>query len=66
MGRTGQAAWPRHAPVDSARPDSVQRRLEMRLEIGNRVSCTDGAYGELADIVVDPLEKHVTHLVIRP
>src|SRR6478672_5172500 len=38
----------------------------MSLEIGNRVSCTDGAYGELADIVVDPLEKHVAHLVIRP
>ena len=38
----------------------------MRLEIGNRVNCTDGAYGELADIVIDPLEKHVTHLVIRP
>jgi len=38
----------------------------MRLEIGNRVSCTDGVYGDLADIVIDPLEKHVTHLVIRP
>jgi sporulation protein YlmC with PRC-barrel domain len=38
----------------------------MRLEIGNRVSCTDGVYGELADIVIDPLEKCVTHLVVRP
>ena len=38
----------------------------MRLEIGNRVRCTDGAYGELADIVIDPLEKRVSHLVIRP
>jgi sporulation protein YlmC with PRC-barrel domain len=38
----------------------------MRLEIGNRVRCTDGAYGELADIVIDPLEKRVTHLVVRP
>ena len=38
----------------------------MRLEIGNRVRCTDGAYGELADIVIDPLEKRVTHLVIQP
>jgi sporulation protein YlmC with PRC-barrel domain len=44
----------------------VQRRVEMRLEIGNRVRCTDGAYGELADIVIDPLEKRVTHLVIQP
>jgi len=38
----------------------------MRLEIGNRVRCTDGAYGELADIVIDPLEKRVTHLVVQP
>ena len=38
----------------------------MRLEIGNRVRCSDGAYGELADIVIDPLEKRVTHLVVEP
>ena len=38
----------------------------MRLEIGNRVHCTDGAYGELADIVIDPLKKRVTHLVVQP
>ena len=38
----------------------------MRLEIGNRVRCSDGAYGELADIVIDPLERRVTHLVIQP
>ena len=37
----------------------------MRLELGNRVRCTDGAYGELADIVIDPLEKRVTHLVVQ-
>ena len=38
----------------------------MRLEIGKRVNCTDGVYGELADIVIDPLEKRVTHLVVQP
>ena len=38
----------------------------MRLEIGNRVRCTDAVYGELTDIVIDPLEKRVTHLVVRP
>src|SRR6187455_2686228 len=38
----------------------------MRLELGNRVRCTDGEYGELADIVIDPLEKRVTHLVVQP
>ena len=38
----------------------------MRLEIGTRVHCTDGVYGELADIVIDPLDKRVTHLVVQP
>jgi sporulation protein YlmC with PRC-barrel domain len=38
----------------------------MRLEIGNRVYCTDGGYGELADIVIDPLERRVTHLAVQP
>jgi sporulation protein YlmC with PRC-barrel domain len=38
----------------------------MRLEIGNRVRCADEVYGELADIVIDPLEKRVTHLVVQP
>lgn len=38
----------------------------MRLEIGNRVRCTDGVYGDLADIVIDPLEKRVMHLVVQP
>ncbi len=38
----------------------------MRLEIGIRVRCTDGVYGELRDIVIDPLEKRVTHLVVEP
>jgi sporulation protein YlmC with PRC-barrel domain len=38
----------------------------MRLELGTHVRCTDGAYGELADIVVDPVRNRVTHLVVRP
>jgi sporulation protein YlmC with PRC-barrel domain len=31
-----------------------------------RVSCTDGKFGELADLVIDPTAKRVTHLVVRP
>ena len=38
----------------------------MRLEIGNRVCCSDAQFGELADVVIDPLEKRVTHLVVQP
>lgn len=37
----------------------------MRLELGTRVDCTDGTFGELADVVIDPLTKRVTHLVVR-
>lgn len=38
----------------------------MRLELGTPVHCSDGAYGELADVVIDPISKRVTHLVVRP
>jgi sporulation protein YlmC with PRC-barrel domain len=43
-----------------------KEETDMRLEIGDRVRCTDGVYGELADIDIDPLEKRVTHLVVQP
>lgn len=38
----------------------------MRLELGQPVRCRDGAFGELADLVIDPTTKSVTHLVVRP
>ena len=38
----------------------------MRLELGNPIVCTDGAVGELADVVVDPVRRRVTHLVVQP
>lgn len=38
----------------------------MRLELGSRVDCADGTYGELGDVVVDPLTRRVTHLVVEP
>jgi sporulation protein YlmC with PRC-barrel domain len=38
----------------------------MRLEIGSPVNCTDGPFGELADIVIDPTKRRVTHLVVEP
>jgi hypothetical protein len=38
----------------------------MRLELGTRVSCSDGHLGELGDLVVDPKTNHVTHLVVQP
>jgi len=38
----------------------------MRLELGSPVRCRDEPYGELADVVVDPLRRRVTHLVVQP
>jgi sporulation protein YlmC with PRC-barrel domain len=37
----------------------------MRLELGTPVRCTDDTYGELADVVIDPISKRLTHLVVR-
>lgn len=38
----------------------------MRLELGCPVDCTDGPFGKLADVVVDPVRRRVTHLVVAP
>jgi sporulation protein YlmC with PRC-barrel domain len=38
----------------------------VRLELGNPVECSDGAFGELADVVIDPSTGRVTHLVVQP
>ena len=38
----------------------------MRLDLGCPVRCSDGAYGELADVVVDPTTRRVTNVVVRP
>ena len=38
----------------------------MKLELGSPVRCTDGPFGELADVVIDPIARRVTHLVVAP
>jgi sporulation protein YlmC with PRC-barrel domain len=38
----------------------------MRLELGSAVRCSDAPFGELADVVVDPVRRRVTHLVVQP
>jgi uncharacterized protein YrrD len=38
----------------------------MRLELGEPVRCTDDAIGKLADVVIDPAGRRVTHLVVQP
>jgi sporulation protein YlmC with PRC-barrel domain len=37
----------------------------MRLELGGRVDCSDGSFGELADVVIDPTTRRVTHLIVK-
>jgi sporulation protein YlmC with PRC-barrel domain len=37
----------------------------MRLELGKPVHCSDREVGELADLVIDPTTRQVTHLVVR-
>lgn len=38
----------------------------MRLHLGAPVSCSDGDLKELADVVIDPSQRRVTHLVVQP
>ena len=34
--------------------------------IGTEVTCTDGVCGELRRVIVDPIARVVTHLVVEP
>jgi len=36
------------------------------LHLGTSVACSDGALGELADLVIQPDARRVTHLVVAP
>jgi sporulation protein YlmC with PRC-barrel domain len=38
----------------------------MQFTIGAEVSCTDGICGEVTRVVVDPVARAVTHLVVEP
>jgi sporulation protein YlmC with PRC-barrel domain len=38
----------------------------VRLDVGSPVRCADQAFGELADVVIDPTTRRVTHLVVQP
>src|SRR6201999_3540235 len=38
----------------------------MRLALGHPVHCTDALFGELADVVIDPISRRVTHVIVAP
>jgi sporulation protein YlmC with PRC-barrel domain len=38
----------------------------MRVDLDIQVHCADGPYGELADVIIDPTTRRLTHFVIHP
>jgi sporulation protein YlmC with PRC-barrel domain len=38
----------------------------MKIELETTVTCVDGVFGRLEDVVVDPRTRRVTHLVLKP
>ena len=38
----------------------------MKLELGCPVHCLDASYGVLDDVVIDPISRRVTHVVVQP
>jgi sporulation protein YlmC with PRC-barrel domain len=38
----------------------------MRLDLDCDVTCADGPFGELSDLIIDPGSLRVTHLVVQP
>ena len=55
---TEQTATPRHA----VRPG---RSIAVRLTEGMPVESTDGAVGEIADVIIDPVRRRLTHLIVQ-
>ncbi len=45
---------------------SGRSRSPIRLELGAAVHCSDDAFGDLSDVVIDPSIRRVTHLVVQP
>ena len=39
--------------------------MGMRIEAGMAADSTDGEFGEVADVIVDPVHRRVTHLVLQ-
>jgi hypothetical protein len=38
----------------------------MKIELDITVTCRDGAFGRLEDVVIDPKTRRLTHLVVQP
>lgn len=42
------------------------RAMPVTYDIGMAVSCADGPCGELSRVVIDPVRRQVTHLIVEP
>jgi uncharacterized protein YrrD len=47
-------------------PTLINRTATIRLIEGTTVEAADGVFGELADVIIDPFRRQVTHLVVQP
>ena len=47
-------------------PTVINRTVSMRLTEGMTVEAADGMFGELADLIIDPTRRRLTHLVVQP
>src|SRR5262245_28099384 len=50
----------------ASRRRTVPYLCSIRLELETSVRCSDGMLGKLADLVIDPTTRRVTHLVVDP
>jgi sporulation protein YlmC with PRC-barrel domain len=60
--------WPYHIPeLDTTIPVTHQRipHGELAVHRGARVEATDGHVGRVDEFLVDPVDTHITHLVLR-
>jgi sporulation protein YlmC with PRC-barrel domain len=64
----GYLVWPYHIPkLDTTIPVTHQRipHGELAVRRGARVEATDGHVGRVDEFLVDPVDTHITHLVLR-
>jgi sporulation protein YlmC with PRC-barrel domain len=60
--------WPYHIPeLDTTIPVTHQRipHGELAVQRGARVEATDGHVGRVDEFLVDPVDTHITHLILR-
>jgi hypothetical protein len=53
-------------PAGPRRPAPAELSHECQYAIGAPVRCQDGPCGELSRLVVDPIQRAVTHLIVEP